>query len=74
MINNKILRTKLENKERVIRSLLEANKNLVKKVNELETEKGYLQDVNTWLSEQLWHSKHSSAHGFRNENEYLGGR
>lgn len=70
----KLLRTELENKDRIIKSLLEANKNLVKKVNDLETENGYLHDVNDWLSDQVWKKRYSSAHGFRNENEYLGGR
>lgn len=73
MINNKELIKKLSIRDRIIEVLIKENRKLYKDNRSKDVEIGYLKDlVDSY--EASFEFKHSSAHGYPNENEYLGGR
>ena len=73
MINNKELRKKLSIRDRIIEDLIKENRRLYKDNCSKDVEIGYLKDLIDSY-EASFEFKHISAHGFKQENEYLGGR
>ena len=73
MINNKELRKKLSIRDRIIEDLIKENRRLYKDNCSKDVEIGYLKDLIDSY-EASFKFKHSSAHGFKQENEYVGGR
>lgn len=73
MINNKELRKKLSIRDRIIEDLIKENRRLYKDNCSKDVEIGYLKDLIDSY-EASFEFKHSSAHGFKQENKYLGGK
>ena len=72
MINNKELRKKLSIRDMIIEDLIKENRKLYKDNCSKDVEIGYLKDLIDSY-EASFEFKHSSAHRFKQENEYLGG-
>lgn len=72
MTNNKELRKQLSIRDMIIEDLIKENRKLYKDNCSKDVEIGYLKDLIDSY-EASFEFKHSSAHGFKQENEYLGG-
>lgn len=73
MTNNKELRKQLSIRDMIIEDLIKENRRLYKDNCSKDVEIGYLKDLLDSY-EASFEFKHSSAHGFKQGNEYLGGR
>ena len=73
MTNNKELRKQLSIRDMIIEDLIKENRKLYNENCSKDVEIGYLKDL-LYSYEASFEFKHSSAHGFKQENEYLGGR
>lgn len=73
MTNNKELRKQLSIRDMIIEDLIKENRKLYKDNCSKDVEIGYLNDLLDSY-EASFKFKHSSAHGCKQENEYLGGR
>ena len=73
MTNNKELRKQLSIRDMIIEDLIKENRRLYKDNCSKDVEIGYLKDLIDSY-EASFEFKYSSAHGFKQENEYLGGR